>query len=297
MFSQFKKYFHLYFLGGLFLLNFFVWYAVLAEERNGILTVSVFDIGQGDAIFIETPNGNQILVDGGPDNKVLRQLGKTMPFYDRSVDMLIVSNPDKDHIAGLIDVLRRYKVARVIEPGTFSETAAYRELGNEIEKEKAEKVLARRGMRLVLDRENGIFLDILFPDRDVSGLSTNDGSIVAKLVYGAISFLLTGDSPKAVESYLVSLDGKNLRSNVLKVGHHGSKTSTGKEFLGYVSPEYAAISSGKNNKYRHPHKEVTELFQKFNIPYWNTAAGTTVFKSDGEKVFVESENNPELAQQ
>ncbi len=287
MFNRIKKYFHLYFLGGLALLNFFVWYAVLAEERAGVLTVSVLDIGQGDAIFIEAPNGNQILLDGGPDGKVLRRLGERMPFYDRSIDMLVVSNPDKDHIAGFIDVLRRYEVGRVMEPGTVSETAVYRELKNEIEKEKAEKVLARRGMRLVLDGQNGVFLEILFPDRDVSELSTNNGSIVVRLIYGETSFLLTGDSPKAVESYLVSLDGPRLKSDVLKVGHHGSKTSTGEMFLGYVSPKYAVISSGENNKYGHPHQETTDTLQKFNVPYWNTAtASTIVFKSDGEGIFV-----------
>ncbi|MEK7081382.1 MAG: hypothetical protein AAB888_00265, partial [Patescibacteria group bacterium] len=136
--QKFKKYFHLFLFGGLLLLNFFVWYAISAEERGGRLTVSVLDIGQGDAIFIEAPNGNQILIDGGPDSKVLRRLGEMLPFYDRSIDMFIVSNPDKDHIAGLIDVLRRYKVARVMEPGTVSKTAVYREFENEIEKEKAE---------------------------------------------------------------------------------------------------------------------------------------------------------------
>ena len=141
-------------------------------------------------------------------------------------------------------------------------------------------------MRVVLDGKNGVFLEILFPDRDVSGLTTNNGSIVAKLIYGNTSFLLTGDSPKAVESYLVSLDGQSLRSDVLKVGHHGSKTSTGEIFLGYVSPEYAVISSGKNNKYGHPHKETTDALEKFNVSYWKTAtAGTVVFRSDGEKVF------------
>ncbi len=288
MLNQYKKYFHLYFLGGLILLNFFVWYAILSEDRGGILTISVLDIGQGDAIFIEAPNGNQILLDGGPDSKVLRRLGEILPFYDRSIDMLIVSNPDKDHIAGFVDVLRRYEVEKVMEPGTVSETAVYRELENEIEKEKAEKVLARRGMRVVIDEKNGVFLDILFPDRDVSGLTTNNGSIVARLVCGDTSFLLSGDSPKAVENYLVSLDGKGLHSNVLKVGHHGSKTSTGEMFLGYVSPKYAVISSGKNNKYGHPHKEATDLLQRFNVSYWNTATvGTVVFKSDGEKVFVD----------
>ena len=122
--DRFLKGFKYYFLGLLFLAAIFVWYAVLKESRNGLL-VAFLDVGQGDAIFIEASNGNQILVDAGPNKKVLSELSKIMPFYDRSIDMIIESHPDSDHIGGMIDVLRRYKIGAVIETGVDSDSGVY----------------------------------------------------------------------------------------------------------------------------------------------------------------------------
>jgi competence protein ComEC len=140
-------------------------------------------------------------------------------------------------------------------------------------------------MKVILDDEAGVYINILFPDRDASGMKTNDGSIVARLVYGNTSVMLTGDSPQPIENYLTSVDGKNLKSDVLKVGHHGSRTSTGVQFLGFVEPTYAVISDGKGNSYGHPHKETLDTLNKFNVKVFRTdELGTIVMKSDGEKV-------------
>jgi len=275
------------------LLTVFVWYAVYAETRDGLL-VAFLDVGQGDAIFIEAPNGNQLLLDAGPNNAVLRELSKLMPFYDRSVDMIIESHPDKDHIAGFIEVARRYDIGLAMEPGVKSHSAVYGELNKVVAENsprRIPKVLARRGMRINMG--DGARVDILLPDRDVSDLETNTASIVAKLVYGNTSFMLTGDSPRAMEKYLVSLSGPaadGLKSDVLKVGHHGSRTSTSEIFLGAVSPEYAIISAGAGNRYGHPHKETVDLLNRFEIPVLNTInLGTIKIKSDGEKLTVETE--------
>ena len=183
-----------------------------------------------------------------------------MPFYDRSLDIVIESHPDSDHINGLAEVLKRFNVGLVMESGVGNNNQAYKEIEKIIDDNGIQKILARRGMRINMG--NGVYMDILFPDRDVFGLDTNTASIVAKLNYGSASFLFTGDSPKSIEKYLVSLDGKNLQSNVLKIGHHGSKTSTSEQFLGYVDPEYAVISAGKNNRYGHPHQEVLDLLNR-----------------------------------
>ena len=278
------KNFKYYFVGALFLMTVFVWYAVFAETRGG-LTIAFLDVGQGDAIFIESPNGNQILLDGGPNKKVLRELTEIMPFYDRSIDMIISSHPDKDHIAGLVEVARRYNVSAAMESGVNSNSAVYRELNKIIDEKEIQKIFARRGMRINMG--DGVYIDILFPDRDVSGLETNAASIVAKLIYGKTSFMLTGDSPKAMEQYLVSLGGKALKSDVLKTGHHGSKTSTSESFLGYVSPKYAVISSGAGNRYGHPHQETIDLLNRFKIPILRAdELGTIKMKSNGENMMI-----------
>ena len=277
-----KKHVAPYFIGILFAANFFIWYAVSAEER-GILTVAFLDVGQGDAIFIESPTGKQILLDGGPDGSILSGIGALLPFYDRSIDMLIVSNPDKDHFAGFIDVLKNYQVGNIMEPGTIPNTEIYKIFKEFIREEGATSVLARRGMNI--DLGGGVYLQILFPDRDVSGLSTNDGSIIAKLIYGDISFLLPGDTTQNIEKYLVGLDGSNLDVDVLKLAHHGSKTSSSEPLLAVTTSEYAVISAGVKNRYGHPHREVLERLAKYNIPALGTyKEGTIIFESDGEQL-------------
>lgn len=274
---------HWYVLGFLFVATLLVWYAVVSEDRSGKLTVAFLDIGQGDAIFIESPTGTQMMIDGGPGAIVLRELGKVMPFYDRSIDMLMVSNPDKDHMAGFLDILDAYNVASVIEPGTVGASAEYKTLEAKIEREKAIKITALRGQKI--DLGGGAYFEVLFPDRDVSGLDTNDGSLIGKLVYGTTSFLFPGDAPSAIEEYIAYVDKENLDVDVLKVGHHGSKTSTSEALLGFASPAIAVISAGKDNTYGHPHREVTERLSRFEVETLGTYEhGTIVLESDGETV-------------
>ncbi len=293
----------------LLLSAYFSIYILARESREGELTVAFLDIGQGDAIFIQAPNGNQILLDGGPGKAVLRELSKVMPFYDRSIDVVIASHADQDHVGGLPDVLRKYKVGIFMEPGVPGESSSYEELERLVTKEEGEekikKILARRGM--VVDLGGGAVLQILFPDRDPSGMETNMSSIVARLVYGENEFLLTGDSPKAIEEYLVSLEKNpkeghlqnapvpegalqedfSLQSDVLKAGHHGSKTSTSPTFLGAVSPKYVVISSGKNNRYGHPHQEVLDILDTFGAKILRTdTSGRIIFKSNGKMLQV-----------
>ena len=274
-----------YLLAILLFANFFIWNAIFIETRNGILTVVFLDAGQGDAIFIEAPNGNQVLIDGGPNKSVLRQLSKVMPFYDRSIDIVIATHSDKDHIGGLPDVLQRYTVDFILESGAKNDTGISRAFESAILQNKIKRIFAKRGMAITLGDD--VFLNILFPDRDVSEVESNTTSIVAQLFYKNTEFMFTGDSPKTIEEYLVFLDGEKLRSDVLKVGHHGSKTSSSESFVGYVSPEYAIISAGADNSYGHPHKEVVEILNQFGSAILNTKDnGAIIFKSDGENIVV-----------
>lgn len=262
-----------------------IWWLILSTKQEKMMSVSFLDVGQGDAIFIETPNGVQVLIDGGKGRTVLRALGKQMSFFDRTIDMVIATHPDFDHIGGLPAVFSRYDVNEVVYSGVTDEGSDNTAFLSAVDREETKKSIAKRGMRYILDR--GAVLEVLFPDRDVSGIEANAGSVVVRLQYGNTSFLLTGDSPAGIESYLVSLYGDALRSTVLKLGHHGSKTSSSLEFLGFVDPEYAVVSASCDNSYGHPHTEVLERLERLDIIKKSTCEeGTVVFQSDGEKVYV-----------
>ena len=237
---------------------------------SGLLCVVFLDVGQGDATLIVSPDGTQVLVDGGPGPAVLRELGKAMGFFDRDIDMIVATHPDKDHIGGLIDVLRRYDVHTILVSGNESETAVSDLFNSLAEDEGASQYVARTSQQFDL---GGPILSVLFPDRDAGGLESNTASIVLKLNYGETDFIFTGDAPQAIEEYLVSVFGESLESKVLKVGHHGSKTSTAETFVSAVHPTYAIISAGKDNPYGHPHQETLATLQKFGIETKSTAGG------------------------
>ena len=281
--SSTAKNFKYYFLGALFLGAIFVWYAALTETRDG-LKVAFLDVGQGDAIFVEAPNGNQILIDGGPNKSVLRELSKQTPFYDRSIDAVILTHPHLDHYAGFNEVLKKYKVSLEMDPGTKNKGAGFYEFENLIKNKNIKRLYAKRGMRINLDKD--LYLDILLPVMNNENLSEHDGMLVSRLVYKNNYFLLTGDMEDNLENYLLVL-GDDLKSDALKVGHHGSKTSTSESFLGWVNPDLAIISVGQGNKYGHPHKEVADRLARFEIPTLRTdEKGTIVLKSDGDKIVI-----------
>jgi competence protein ComEC len=262
-----------------------LWFLIYTHEHNtDTLTVAFLNVGQGDAIYIETPSGVQVLIDAGSNNGVLRELGRVMPFWDRSIDIVMGTHPDMDHIGGIPGVFERFNVEHLLIPGIGADTDLYSEMLLKAKLEPVEIHIARRG-QVVIDQTHNISLEILFPDRDVSGVEKNLGSIVCKLTYGETSFLFTGDSPIAIEKYLVAQVPELLNVDVLKLGHHGSDTSSSLEFLGYTSPDIAIISAGKDNSYGHPHKEVLERLDEFEIPYLNTGTdGRIVFVSDGKTI-------------
>ena len=260
-----------------------VWYAALREDRRGLLTVSFLNIGQGDAIFIDAPSGRQVLIDGGPDSSVLRRLSEVMPWYDHSIDVVIPTHPDADHISGLIDVFARYDVATVVHSSVEGDTKTFAAFNRAMADEHAQEITAMRGQ--VINLGEGAYLEVLSPDRLVPHVDTNDGCVVTHLVYGKTSFMLGCDAPQAIENYLVALGTSTLKSDVLKAGHHGSRTSSSPLFVGYVNPSYAVYSRGCNNKYGFPHPETVATFAKFGIPTLDTCTqGTITFVSDGQNV-------------
>ena len=268
----------------LILLNLLIWSGVYAFKPKSYVKVSFLNIGQGDSILIRATNGNDILIDGGPNKKVLSELGKELPIFDKDIDIMIESHPDKDHIGGLPEVVSRYKVGVFLEPGVESENSVDDELRKRIEEKNIPRFLARSGQ--IIDMGDGSYLKILFPDRDVSSFETNDASIVAEYIYGETCFLLTGDSPSKIEEYLVSKYKDELKCDVLKAGHHGSRTSTSDVYLEAVKPSLAIISAGKGNSYGHPHKETLERLVSHSVKVISTIdLGTIKILSDGKNIW------------
>jgi competence protein ComEC len=276
----YKKYFRESLILILLFANICAWIAVY-QRQDGKLNVYFLDVGQGDSILIDSPTHKRILVDGGPNLKALSEIGKILPFGDRRIDVMIESHPDKDHIGGLSEIVSRYDVSLFLEPGVESPSEVDDQLMEQIKSKNIPSLLARRGM--IVDLSDGVKLYILFPNQDVSNWETNDASIVAKLVYGNESFLLTGDSTKKAEYILLGLDENILKSDVLKAGHHGSKTSTSLPYAEAVSPEYSIISAGKDNSYGHPNQETLDTLNKIGSKILSTMdLGTIKFETDGK---------------
>lgn len=284
--QSWRKYFPaIFFLSFLVFISFLFQKDFSKQGGSDYLKFALLDVGQGDALYIEAPNGNKVLVDGGPPHSLLAPLSKMMNFGEKNINAIVVTNPDADHYAGFIDLLKNYNVGAVIEPGTISKTKTYALFENIVLGKKIPDVWARKGMRIILDKDSGVELDVLFPDRDVSNWKTNDGSIVMKLTYKNTSAMLTGDATKFTESLILENNpSRDLKSDILKVGHHGSHTSTGEDFVKEVDPSFAGISDGKGNTYGHPHQETLDTLNKYGVKIYRTdLVGTVTFESDGEK--------------
>jgi len=283
-------------VGGFFISN--LWQSV---PRAGELKVAFLDVGQGDAELIITPDKSKILIDGGPNERVLGELAAELPFYDRELDLVILTHPHADHLDGLLAVLERYKVKKVLISGVIHTTDNYVKFLEVLKNKNIPVEVAVAGKRFKFGEA---YLEVLWPEKDLSGErisgganesgGLNDTSIVARLDFGKSSFLFVGDAGVEVETRLVASSRNNietqnfasLRADVLKVGHHGSTTASSEEFLSAVAPEYAVISAGKNNRYGHPSlrtvRKLERVGAKTLITYQD---GRIIFASDGERVW------------
>lgn len=282
--EKFKKNLKYITIFALLFCSLFVWvYEGAVSKKN--LKVHFIDVGQGDAIFIDTPNGKQVLIDGGKNKKIVSELGRIMSFGDKKIDIIIATHPDSDHIGGLPEVFSRYEIGLFIESGSKSDTQLDEILLRKVREEGSKTLLAKRGQ--VIDLGDGVEIQILFPDRDIKNIDTNDASIVARLIFGQTSFLFTGDAGIKTENILMRYPSFTIDSDVLKAGHHGSRTSSSLSFSKLVSPLYSVISAGKNNSYGHPHAEVIDIFKLIGANIISTAThGTITFESNGEYVWV-----------
>lgn len=273
-------------LGFLFVIAVVVWVFVFIETRQiRFLEVDFFDVGQGDSIFIETMDKKQILIDGGPDLSVLEKIGRIMSFYDRYIDIVVLTHPEQDHLNGLIEILKRYNVGAVITSGIIKDTDQYKEFIKIIKEKNIPVYIAKLGGEI--DFGNNIKLNILYPFESIAGKEASDVnnfSVVSQLIYNNFKLLLTGDIEKSAENKLIN-SGIDLKSDILKIAHHGSKTSTSDEFLKKVDALLAVILVGKDNKYGHPHQEVLDRLK--NILTLKTGdMGDIKILSNGEEFFI-----------
>lgn len=253
-----------------------------ASQKDGLLKIYFFDVGQGDAIFIEAPNGNQVLIDGGPDSKVVQKLGETMPFYDKDIDLVVLTHSDADHVTGLIEALERYEIENIIYSNIVRKSALYDAWQKAVTKEGANVVDPVAGK--VIDIGNEATLMILHPPESLNGQvkeKVNNDSVVLILKYGETEVLLTGDIEARAERQII-LSGTDINADILKVAHHGSKTSTTQEFLYEVSPDVAVIQVGAKNRYGHPTQEVLSRLENFGVKLYRTDVdGDVKVVSDG----------------
>ena len=269
---------------GMAFLAVVAWVA-LRGAPDGRLHVCFLDVGQGDAILIQAPDGRQILVDGGPSpSALLDQLGEVLPFWDRSLDVVVLTHPDADHVSGLLPLFERYQVTAIVdsvapgEKGTESWLAA-------VGAAKASRQVASSGMRIAAGQ---VVLTVLNPaDGNVAADDGNNGSVVLRLDYGQSSVLLTGDAEGDAESAMLQA-GVPVRADVLKVGHHGSNASTSPAFLAAVQPRVAVISVGAENWFGHPAPELLERLRDITV-LRTDERGRVELVSDGKGWVVRSE--------
>lgn len=246
-------------------------FGIILFSRNQALKIVFFDVGQGDAIFI-SQGSNQVLIDGGPDLQTeLEKLGKYIPFWDRTIEVVMATHPDQDHIDGITGVMKNYRIGEVIDSSAESSSQVYKNYLELIKEKKINRLKGIKGMNIKLAEVN---IEILYPDQGttISSKNTNAGSLLARLTYGQNSFLFTGDFPSDKDTEILT-SGTNLSANVLKVAHHGSKYSTSVALLEKVNPRTAIISVGASNRYGHPSGEVIERLESRNISILRTDIG------------------------
>ena len=249
------------------------WITLSAENK---LEIAFLDVGQGDACLIKTPFGQNILIDGGADYKVIEELEKELQWWDRAIDLMVLTHPHDDHVAGLIFVLERYDVKKILYTGVVHSAPAYLEWLKIVKAKNVPLVIIDRPQKIIFG--NDCFLDIIYPRQSLLGKSVsnlNNSSIVAELACVDKTVLFMGDAETEVEEELINTGNLN-RVEILKVGHHGSNTSSHQEFLELVNPQKAIISAGIGNKFGHPSLRIIKRLERLGAEVLRTDLDGTI---------------------
>lgn len=272
----------------MFCLTIFLGVAVFAETESRELEIDFFDVGQGDAIFIQMPTHHTILIDGGRDNTVSQKIAAELPFTDKTIDLVILTHPDLDHVGGLPDVLRRYRVGTIISLDVSKDLGAYRAMMDRAHTDKIPVVSVTAGDTIRF--APGLEMVVLAPEKgQIREEDLNNSSIVVKLIYNTRTWLFTGDAAQESEDRM-RRSGRALSADVLKLGHHGSRFSSSAAFLQAVGADSAVISAGAKNQYGHPHPEVLDRAARQGMVVYRTdQQGDIEMRSDGTFMTITTE--------
>ena len=270
-------------LAGLLLITSVVWFLVLAQKSGQILETIFLDVGQGDSILIKTPQNQSILIDGGPNNKVLEKLGKYIFSIPKKIDVVILTHPHADHVTGLIEVLKRYSVGLVVINGVYLKTDNYNQFVSAAKNNGARVLIAEVSEAIHFSKD--LEFDIIAAPGSDSGVtndnSANETSIVGKLIYKDFSMMFMGDAPATIENKILAY-GDGLKSDIIKVGHHGSKYSSFINFLSAVAPKAGIIEVAEKNIYNLPSPAALSRFAFLGINVFETGErGDIRVLSDG----------------
>lgn len=257
------------------------WPWVVLHNNQLFLTVVVCDVGQGDAILLKSSQGFDMLIDGGPPSSAaLNCLGKFLPPWDTTIELLVITHPDLDHIGGLVEIVRRYQINKVISSGASSPSNYYQLLLKELANRQVRVTMVRAGDLINITPD--FKANILWPMVTSSGMSTNYQSLVMKVNFGQAAIILTGDVEQEAEAEIVKIN-KDIKSDLLKISHHGSRSASSELWLKALRPQTALISVGTNNRYGHPHPTVLRRLQNLGISINRTdQSGDLVWQTYGQ---------------
>lgn len=261
------------------------------SQPNSPLTVKVLDIGQGDAILIRV-DGQTVLVDTGDISTRDKMVAYIKKEGITTIDKVIITHPHADHLGGMPGILENFKVGQIYDSGQTATTALYKQYLSLVNKKNIPFTVVNAGTEIVISSDAK--LKIFAPEKPfITESAINNNSVVAKLIYNQFSMLLTGDAEKDSEARILKTYGNELKSKVLKAGHHGSNTSSSPAFLKAVAPEAAIISVGVNNEYHHPHPSTLKKYVEAKLKVYRTDIdGTMTITSDGKTYKIMKENGP-----